>query len=58
MSKHAPLPSSTRERELVGRFANAVENGDVDAVVTMLTDDAWLAMPPHAFEYQGRAAIA
>jgi RNA polymerase sigma-70 factor (TIGR02960 family) len=36
----APLPNSARERELVGRFADAVESGDVDGVVSLLTDDA------------------
>jgi RNA polymerase sigma-70 factor (ECF subfamily) len=30
----------------------------VDGVVTLLTDDARLTMPPQPFEYQGRAAIA
>jgi RNA polymerase sigma-70 factor (TIGR02960 family) len=54
----APMPSSARERELVGRFANAVESGDMDEVVALLSDDAWLTMPPQPFEYQGHAAIA
>ena len=38
----APLPRSARERELVGRFADAFEGGDVDGIVALLTDDAWL----------------
>ena len=42
---------------MVGRFADAFEAGDIDAVVTLLTDDAWLKMPPQPFEYQGVAAI-
>jgi RNA polymerase sigma-70 factor (TIGR02960 family) len=54
----APLPRSPRERELVGRFAEAVESGDVDGVVSLLTDDAWLTMPPEPYEYQGGEAIA
>src|SRR5829696_3084481 len=49
----APLPNSARERELVGRFADAVESGDIDSVVTLLTDDALLTMPPQPLEYQG-----
>jgi hypothetical protein len=44
--------------EVVGRFAGALENGDVDALVALLTDDAWLTMPPEPYEYQGHAAIA
>src|SRR6185436_20774180 len=50
-------PSSARERELVGRFADAVESGDVDEVVALLTDDARLTMPPLPLEYQGHEAI-
>ena len=43
------------ERELLGRFTDAFERGDIDAVVALLTDDAWLTMPPEPLEYQGRA---
>jgi RNA polymerase sigma-70 factor (TIGR02960 family) len=53
----APLPDSPQERELVGRFADAFERGDTNAVVALLTDDAWVTMPPYPFEYQGREAI-
>ena len=56
--ERAPLPRSARERELFGRFVGAVESGDVDGVVILLTDDAWLTMPPQPFEYQGQEAIA
>jgi RNA polymerase sigma-70 factor (TIGR02960 family) len=56
--ERAPLPSSARERELLGRFAAAVERGDTDGVVSLLTDDAWVTMPPEPYEYQGGAAIA
>jgi RNA polymerase sigma-70 factor (ECF subfamily) len=52
-----PLPDSPRERRIVADFASAFENGDVDAIVAMLTDDAWLTMPPMPLEYQGRADI-
>jgi RNA polymerase sigma-70 factor (ECF subfamily) len=55
--ERAPLPRSARERELVGRFAAAVERGDTDGVVSLLTDDAWLTMPPEPYEYQGGEAI-
>jgi RNA polymerase sigma-70 factor (ECF subfamily) len=53
-----PAPGSRRERELVGRFAAAVERGDVDAVVALLADDVWVRMPPQPYEYQGHAAVA
>jgi RNA polymerase sigma-70 factor (TIGR02960 family) len=56
--ERAPLPRSARERALLGRFAAAVERGDNDSVVSMLTDDAWVTMPPEPYEYQGRQAIA
>ena len=54
----ASLPPSRREREIVSRFAIAVEAGDIEGVVALLTDDAWLTMPPEPFEYQGHVAIA
>ena len=53
----APLPGSRHERQLVGRFADAVEVGSIDAVVALLTDDAWLTMPPQPYEYHGAEAI-
>ncbi len=53
----APLPDSPREREVVGQFANAIEDGDIDTVVALLTDDAWLTMPPYPYQYQGGVAI-
>jgi RNA polymerase sigma-70 factor (TIGR02960 family) len=55
--ERAPLSRSARERELLGRFAAAVERGDVDSMVSLLTDDAWVTMPPEPYEYQGRQAI-
>jgi RNA polymerase sigma-70 factor (TIGR02960 family) len=54
----APRPDSARERQLVGRFADAVESGDIDDIVALLTDDALLTMPPQPLEYQGHEAIA
>jgi RNA polymerase sigma-70 factor (ECF subfamily) len=56
--ERAPLPRSARERELLARFAEAFEDGDVDGVVALLTDDALLNMPPQPLEYVGHAAIA
>jgi RNA polymerase sigma-70 factor (ECF subfamily) len=54
----APLPGSARERDLVGRFTDAYERGDIEAVVALLTDDATLTMPPLPFIYQGRGPVA
>jgi RNA polymerase sigma-70 factor (TIGR02960 family) len=55
--ERAPLPRSAAERELVGRFSDAFEAGSVEQVVALLTDDAWVTMPPEPFEYQGTDAI-
>jgi RNA polymerase sigma-70 factor (ECF subfamily) len=55
--ERAPLPNSKLERDVVGRLADAFEAGDIDSVVALLTDDAWLTMPPEPYEYQGGAAI-
>ena len=52
---HRPSP---RERELTRRFADAFTAGDLDGVIRLLTDDAWLAMPPAPHEYHGLDAIA
>ncbi|GAA3346645.1 sigma-70 family RNA polymerase sigma factor [Amorphoplanes nipponensis] len=42
---------------LAQRFAEAFTAGDIDAVVALLADDAWLTMPPAPHEYRGPAAI-
>jgi len=49
---------SVTEHDLASRFSAAFTAGDVDSVVALLTDDAWLAMPPAPHEYVGGAAIA
>ena len=55
--ERAPLPESKLERDIVGRFAETVERGDIDGIVDLLTDDAWLTMPPLPHAYQGHDAI-
>src|SRR5204863_893021 len=45
------------EREITDRFAQTVENGDIDGMVALLTDDAWLTMPPLPHAYQGHDVI-
>ncbi len=52
-----PPPGSARERRLVDRFAEAFAGDDFDTLVGLLTDEAWLAMPPAPHEYHGVAAI-
>jgi RNA polymerase sigma-70 factor (TIGR02960 family) len=54
----APLPRSAVEREVIGRFTDAFERGDVPVLVSMLTDDAWLTMPPWPLGFRGPAAAA
>jgi RNA polymerase sigma-70 factor, ECF subfamily len=52
------LPDSPAQRQLLSRFSDAFESGDFEAVVSLLSEDAWLRMPPEPHEYQGREAIA
>jgi RNA polymerase sigma-70 factor, ECF subfamily len=56
--REPPLPHSPAEAELVDRLTRAFEAADVDGIVALLTDDAWLTMPPVPLEYQGRELIA
>jgi RNA polymerase sigma-70 factor (TIGR02960 family) len=59
-NRHAPTPApeSAAERRVVDQFVAAFTARDVDAIVALLTDDAWVKMPPMPFEYQGRLAAA
>ncbi|HZO59583.1 MAG TPA: sigma-70 family RNA polymerase sigma factor [Solirubrobacterales bacterium] len=43
--------------ELVERYSEALEQGDVDALLALLTDDATWSMPPLPNWYRGREAI-
>jgi RNA polymerase sigma-70 factor, ECF subfamily len=45
-------------REVVERYIDAWERGDVDAILALLADDATFAMPPLPTWYRGQAAIA
>ncbi len=53
-----PDAGSPEERELARRFAEAFSRDDIDGVVALLTQDAWLAMPPAPHEYHGPQAVA
>jgi RNA polymerase sigma-70 factor (TIGR02960 family) len=50
------LPSAD-ELAVARRFADAYVAADIDGVIALLTDDAWLTMPPAPHEYGGHAAI-
>ena len=47
-----------REAEIVDRFVDAFQRGDLDGVVALLTDDAKFSMPPEPFEFHGPRVIA
>jgi len=53
-----PTSGSPAEDALVAQFARAWESADVDALVTLLTDDVFISMPPMPFEYQGLDVVA
>lgn len=46
-----------RAREVVESYTDAMQRGDVDAVVAMLTEDATWSMPPLACWFAGRDGI-
>jgi RNA polymerase sigma-70 factor (TIGR02960 family) len=54
----APAPNSRSEDAIVARFVGAWESADLDALVALLTDDAFVSMPPMPFEYEGRDVVA
>lgn len=58
LSQQATLRSlgDARVREIVTRYMDAWERGDVDAIVSKLADDAILARPPRPSSYRGREA--
>jgi RNA polymerase sigma-70 factor, ECF subfamily len=59
-SQQATLRSlgDERVRDLVERFTDAFESGDVDAILAMLAEDATFSMPPYADWCRGRDAVA
>jgi RNA polymerase sigma-70 factor (TIGR02960 family) len=54
----APSRGPASERDLGRRFADAFVAADLRGVVALLTDDAWLSMPPAPHQYHGIDAIA
>jgi RNA polymerase sigma-70 factor (ECF subfamily) len=59
-SQQATLRSlgDRRLREIVERFVDAFERGEVDAILAFLADDATFSMPPYREWAEGREAIA
>lgn len=55
--RHRPRDAAA-EAHVARRFADAFARDDIDALRAMLTDDAWLSMPPAPHVYDGPAAIA
>jgi RNA polymerase sigma-70 factor (ECF subfamily) len=51
------LLGDRRARTIVARYADATERGDVDTLISMLTDDATWSMPPIPAWYRGHQAI-
>jgi RNA polymerase sigma-70 factor (ECF subfamily) len=45
-------------REIVQRYADALERADIDGLLALLTEDAIWEMPPLTTWYQGREAVA
>jgi RNA polymerase sigma-70 factor (TIGR02960 family) len=54
----APAPDSPAEDAIVAKFVSAYESADLDALVSLLTDDVFMSMPPMPLEYQGRDVVA
>jgi RNA polymerase sigma-70 factor (ECF subfamily) len=56
--EQSPAPDSPAEDAIVAKFVRAWESADLDALVTLLTDDVFASMPPMPFEYEGRDVVA
>jgi RNA polymerase sigma-70 factor, ECF subfamily len=55
--EQAPLPDSPTERNLLATFSDAVEVGDTARLLTLLSSDARVTMPPQPLELIGHEAI-
>jgi RNA polymerase sigma-70 factor (ECF subfamily) len=53
-----PAAGSPAEDAIVAKFVRAWESADLDALVALLTDDVFIAMPPMPFGYEGRDVVA
>jgi RNA polymerase sigma-70 factor (ECF subfamily) len=53
MRDRAPAAGSPEDQALVERFTRAFQSDDIEALLALLTEDAWITMPPMPFEWQG-----
>jgi RNA polymerase sigma-70 factor (TIGR02960 family) len=56
--RQPPPAGSPEEEAIVAKFVSAWESADMDALVALLTDDAFMSMPPMPLEYEGRDVVA
>ena len=56
-AESVPLPRSKEEAAVAELFAEAYEQGDVDRIVALLTDDCRATMPPEPIEVLGPLRI-
>jgi RNA polymerase sigma-70 factor (TIGR02960 family) len=56
---HQPPPAagSPAEDAIVAKFARAWQSANLGALVALLTDDIFIAMPPEPFGYEGRDLV-
>lgn len=52
--ERSPGCDSSAEDAIVAKFVRAYESADLDALVSLLTEDVFVSMPPMPFEYEGR----
>lgn len=52
------LPRTPQEAEIVERFINALQSGDREQVVALLSDNVRMTMPPEPFEFRGPDDVA
>ncbi|MHB8465421.1 MAG: sigma-70 family RNA polymerase sigma factor [Acidimicrobiales bacterium] len=55
--RRGPASHSSAEDALAEKFKLAWESADIDALVELLTEDAFISMPPMPFEYEGREVV-
>lgn len=58
LARRTSASDSRCEAEVAAKFVSAYESADLDALVSLLTDDVFISMPPIPFEYEGRELVA